>query len=124
MTRRIGLGLLATTCLRVFGQTAKRGREAAGTFDVEIVPLETKGEKLGRMSINKKYYGALEATSTGEMLVADGEVKESGVYVAVERVKGSLEGRRGSFSLHHSGVSNRGATTLSVQIVPDSGTDE
>ena len=35
-----------------------------------------------------------------------------------------LEGRRGSFLLHHTGVMERGAPSLAVSVVPDSGRDE
>ena len=51
------------------------------------------------------------------------QVEGSGVYVAVERVTGSLSGRKGSFALHHTGVMERGKPSLTVTVVPDSGTD-
>jgi hypothetical protein len=41
----------------------------------------------------------------------------------MERVTATLHGRRGSFALQHSGTMDRGAPTLSVSVVPDSGTD-
>ena len=46
------------------------------------------------------------------------------MYVAVERVTGTLDGRQGSFVLHHRGVMDRGQPNLSVAVVPDSGTGE
>ena len=52
------------------------------------------------------------------------EVKGSGVYVAIERVTGTLHGRKGSFALHHTGLMLRNTPQLSVTVVPDSGTDE
>ena len=76
------------------------------------------------MSIEKQYHGELEATGVGEMLTVGGSVKDSGAYVAVERVSGALRGRRGTFALQHSGTMTRGATRLTVTVVPDSGTDE
>ena len=51
-------------------------------------------------------------------------VKTSAAYVAVERVTGSVHGRKGTFAMHHTGVMNRGAPSLAVVIVPDSGTGE
>ncbi|MEO6297919.1 MAG: DUF3224 domain-containing protein, partial [Dokdonella sp.] len=45
-------------------------------------------------------------------------------YVALERVSGMLHGRQGSFVLQHSGTMDRGAPTLSVSVVPDSGTGD
>ncbi len=42
----------------------------------------------------------------------------------MERVSGTLHGRRGTFVLQHSGTMNRGSAQLSVTVVPDSGTEE
>lgn len=50
-------------------------------------------------------------------------VEGSAGYVAMERVTGALEGRAGSFALQHRGTMDRGAPTLSVTVVPDSGTE-
>jgi hypothetical protein len=80
---------------------------------------------LGRMSIDKQYHGDLEATSKGQMLTAmSGDVKGSGVYVAVERVNGTLHGRTGTFALHHTGIMTRGVPQLTITVVPDSGTGQ
>jgi hypothetical protein len=97
---------------------------ATGTFEVKLAPQSTDAPGLGRMSIDKQFHGDLEAVSKGEMLSAMTEVKGSAGYVAIERVTGSLHGRKGSFVLQHSGTMNRGAATLSVTVVPDSGTDQ
>jgi hypothetical protein len=58
------------------------------------------------------------------MLAAMTDVKGSAGYVAMERVTGTLHGRRGSFVLQHSGTMHRGAQALVISVVPDSGTDE
>ncbi|MEO7014444.1 MAG: DUF3224 domain-containing protein [Dokdonella sp.] len=101
-------------------------RHATGTFNVSLNPLDLnevgEGETRGRISINKTFHGDLEAISIGEMLSAMTEVKGSAGYVAMERVVGSLQGRQGSFVLQHSGTMDRGTPTLSVTVVPDSGT--
>jgi hypothetical protein len=76
------------------------------------------------MTIDKKFHGDLEATSKGQMLTAMSAVKGSAGYVAVERVTGSLNGRKGTFVLQHSATMNRGTPQLSVTVVPDSGTDQ
>ncbi len=77
---------------------------------------------LARMSIDKQFVGDLAATSKGEMLSAGTSVKGSAGYVAIERVVGTLGGRRGSFVLQHNGVMTRGAPQLTITVVPDSGT--
>ena len=100
---------------------------AKGEFTVSLKPLEFEGvdavAKLGRMGIDKQIAGDLVATTQGQMITAMGEMQGSGVYTAVERVTGTLEGRQGSFALYHVGTMVRGAPGLSVMVVPDSGTD-
>jgi hypothetical protein len=103
-------------------------KHAKGEFDVKVAPLPLAGPaedpKLGRLSLEKTFHGPLAATAHGQMLSADSEVEGSGVYVAVERVTGTLEGKKGSFALYHRGVMTRGRPALSVLVVPDSGTGE
>ncbi len=99
---------------------------AKGTFDVKVAPVaedKAEGSTLGRYSLDKQYHGDLEATAKGEMLTAGSDVKGSGAYVAVERVTGTLNGRKGSFVLVHKGTMGHGSMQLSVTVVPDSGTD-
>ena len=101
---------------------------AAGPFDVKLTPQPAADKAdetvLGRMIIDKQFHGDLSATSRGQMLAAGTEVKGSAGYVAIERVTGKLNGREGSFHLQHSGTMNRGAPSLSITVVPDSGTGE
>src|SRR5687768_13681012 len=100
---------------------------ATGTFDVQLKPQPADdyadAAKMGRMTIDKQFHGDLEATSKGQMLSALTAITNSAGYVAIERVTGTLQGRRGSFVLQHSGTMNRGAQQLVVTVVPDSGTD-
>ena len=101
---------------------------ARGAFDVKLTPkpADTNPDRasLGQMSLDKQYHGDLDAIGAGEMLTGMGTVKDSGVYVAVERVTGALNGRRGSFIVSHIGTMTRGAQQLSITVVPDSGTDQ
>lgn len=97
---------------------------ASGTFEVKLAPQAGHEPALGRMTIDKEFHGDLEAVSKGEMLAAMTAVEGSAGYVAMERVSGTLHGRRGTFVLQHSGTMNRGAPQLVVTVVPDSGTDE
>ena len=101
---------------------------AEGEFSVKLDPLlaynTTEGANLGRMSIDKLFQGDLDAASQGEMLSAMGTVKGSAGYVAIERVSGTLHGRRGSFVLQHNATMTRGAPFLNIIVVPDTGTEE
>ncbi len=100
-----------------------------GSFEVNMhgePPYATAdGVALGRASLDKQFSGPLEATSTAQMLSVGTPVKGSAAYVAVERIAGTLEGKRGSVVVVHTGLMNRGVRQLlSVTIVPDSGTGE
>jgi hypothetical protein len=101
---------------------------ATGPFDVKINPQSAYNTDpaalLGRMSIDKQFHGDLDATSKGEMLTAGSAVNGSAAYVAVERVTGSLRGKSGAFALQHTGMLNRGAPSLVINVVPDSGTGD
>jgi hypothetical protein len=102
--------------------------KATGEFEVRITPQSgnqsAAGGGLGRMSLDKQFHGELGGTSVGEMLTAMTSTKGSAGYVAVERFTGSLAGKSGTFMLQHSGTMNRGAQSLAISVVPDSGTDE
>ncbi|MDH3628713.1 MAG: DUF3224 domain-containing protein [Acidobacteriota bacterium] len=101
---------------------------ASGSFVVSMKPLDFEGSdpesKLGRMSIDKEITGDLTATTVGQMLSAMSDTEGSAGYVAIEQVTGTLHGRRGSFVLQHTGTMNRGAPSLAVTVVPDSGTGD
>jgi hypothetical protein len=117
----LGLGSAAHT------QTKEAVMHASGTFDVKTKPQadENVGDPtIGRLSIEKQFHGDLEATSKGQMLGVQTDVKGSAGYVAMERVTGKLAGHTGAFTLQHSGTMKRGAFELSVTVVPDSGTGE
>jgi len=101
-------------------------QRASGPFEVTLAPLASAwaGEPvaLARMSIEKQFMGDLSATSQGEMLSASGSVNGSAGYVAIEKVTGTLHGREGTFMLQHTGTMNRGVPSLSITVIPDSGT--
>jgi hypothetical protein len=98
---------------------------AKGEFDVKITPTQDKtpDPSLGRLLVEKKYHGDVDATSVGEMLTS-GNGTKSGGYVLIERVTGILSGKRGSFSLQHSGIMDNGVPSLNIIVVPGSGTDQ
>ena len=75
------------------------------------------------MALSKQFHGDLQATALGQMLATRTATPGSAAYVALDRVSGTLHGRVGSFSLQHSGTMDRGAPTLDIMIVPDSGSE-
>ena len=100
---------------------------AAGPFEVKVIPQPADpgtDPGIGRLLLDKQFHGDLEATSKGQMLTAGTPVEGSAGYVAIERVDGTLQGRRGTFALQHIGTMTRGAPSLTIRVVPDSGTGE
>lgn len=104
-------------------------QHARGSFTVEVKPqtpdnpaAETSG--VSRLSLQKQFQGDLEGTGQGEMLGA-GDGKTSGGYVAMEKISGTLGGRKGSFVMIHRALMAGGVPTeWSIDVVPDSGTEE
>lgn len=104
-------------------------QRATGAFEIKITPQKpdtqiARAANLGRLTIDKRFHGELEAVSKGEMLATHTEVEGSAAYVAMERVTGTLKGRTGSFVLQHSATMIRGKPASSITVVPDSGTGE
>lgn len=101
----------------------------SGPFEVKVLPQKADNPQaeaagLGRLSLDKQFHGDLEAASQGEMLSILDKAVGSGGYVAMERVSGTLAGRKGSFVLMHHATMSRGTPELTIQVVPDSGTEE
>jgi len=104
-------------------------QHASGAFDVKVTPQKpdtqiARSANLGRLTIDKRFHGDLEANAKGEMLATQSDVKGSAGYVALERVTGKLQGRSGSFVLQHSATMKRGEPDSTITVVPDSGTGE
>jgi len=98
----------------------------SGPFEVKVTHQDdSSGEPLlNRMTLDKQYHGDLDATGMGQMLTAGTEIKGSGAYVAIEKVSGTLEGKKGTFILQHAGTMTREVPQLAIVVVPDSGTGE
>ncbi len=100
---------------------------AKGNFDVKVTPIapDAGAGRFNRLLLDKQIHGDLEAVSEGEMMGADSPVQGSAGYVAVERVAGTLHGKRGSFVLQHKSSMRKGADfKMDITVVPDSGTEE
>jgi hypothetical protein len=101
--------------------------QAKGEFEVtrDMEPGLDLGGGVDAMHVRfeKQFSGPLQASSVVHMLAAVTAVENSAAYVAVERIDGSLEGRNGSFLAVHKGIMTRGTPSLSLTVVPDSGTD-
>ncbi len=125
------LALLLVLIPAVHAQTPGRGvpmsHHTTGSFEPGVKPLPADfpaAPNLGRMTLNKTLHGGIEGTGVGQMLTSMTETKGSAGYVAVETITGTVDGRKGSFSLIHLGLMERGKPSLKVTVVPDSGTGE
>ena len=102
-------------------------QHATGTFEVKVTPVAggDLGCASGRFTLSKAFAGDLVGTSQGDMWTAETGFKGSAGAVAIEKVEGTLRGRKGSFTLLHHGTMRRGADyQLRIVVVPDSGTGE
>ena len=103
-------------------------KHATGTFEVKVTPLAPEDNvgdpKIGRLSLDKQFSGGITAVSKGQMLGYQSETPGTGGYVAIERVNGTLDGKKGGFALQHIGTMGSGKFDLNVSVVPGSGTGE
>lgn len=98
----------------------------SGRFEVKMTPEpgELDAEGITRFRLDKRYAGTLAAEATGLMTAHQATVPGSAGYVAIERVQGTLEDRRGSFVLQHSGLMWGETRQLSIEVIPDSADGE
>jgi hypothetical protein len=102
--------------------------QVKGTFEISMKAeppfLEADGISLGRITFEKVFSGPLAGASTVYMMGVQTPVAGSAGYVAVERFTGTLEGKHGAFVMQHLGSMKGGSSSLSVKVVPDSGSGE
>ena len=122
------LGLLIALGVMVAGSVKAQEavvHHATGTFEVSVTPADPEvveaGLGLSRYTLSKTFSGGMTGSATGQML-AGGVTAEEGTYVALERFVGALDGREGAFLLAHRGDMNPEGYTLSITVVPGSGT--
>src|SRR5438552_16282423 len=92
--------------------------KARRTFEVQMIPQgqeeKIEGVSMSRGSSDKQYSGDIEGSGKAEMLAALTNVKTSQAYVAIERVVGTLQGRKGTFLLQHTGIMSAERRDLNV----------
>src|SRR5690349_7656689 len=91
-------------------------------WDASVYDAPAEGPPLSRVIAEKSYRGALEGTGKAEVLIARNDAGAG--YLALERVEGSLAGRRGTFVIQHGGLSGGGSERTFGDVVPGSGTGE
>ena len=95
---------------------------AVATFELDKWDPQTQdeagGTEFARVAITKTFTGAVEGTSTVEMLTATNATSRA--YVAFERLSVSVDGRKGTFVLRHAA----GDEGLSLVVLAGSGSGE
>jgi hypothetical protein len=103
---------------------------AAGTFEIDTWDEEPyderEGARLARTRLTKTFHGDVDGESTAELLMVYAAGEGSAAYVGFERFVGRVNGRSGSFVLHHTASSDgsRGEPSAAWSVVPDSATGE
>ncbi|MEO7060256.1 MAG: DUF3224 domain-containing protein [Lapillicoccus sp.] len=99
---------------------------ATGTFTIDLRPADgpTEPEGLGRFELDKEFHGQLVGASRGVMLSAGDPSTGSAGYVVVEIVTGRIGTLQGRFALQHHGTMVEGVATLSIAVVPGSGSGD
>lgn len=77
--------------------------------------------KVTEALVEKAYSGDIDGTSTTKWLMAYAPDKTA-TYVGIERITGTIGGKRGSMVLLHDGTFEGGVATAGLRVV--SGTDE
>ena len=104
--------------------------QATGTFEIDSwddqIYDDAEGAKLGRTRLTKTFQGDLVGTSVVDMTGVSVPAEDTGefqgvAYVAVEKVTGSVHGRKGGFVLTHVAGAAHG---MKVAVVPGSATGE
>jgi hypothetical protein len=103
-------------------------KHAEATFKVDAwdeQPWDTPDgdPKMTRAEVKKSFTGDLEGSSKLQYLMT---YRDDGTadFVAMERIRGTLAGRRGTFVLSHVGAFVNGAASGTWTVVAGSGTDE
>lgn len=109
-------------------QDAGVAHHAIGTFEVSMTPADPEvteaGLGLSSYTLSKTFSGGLEGKGVGQMLTGGPSESTTGTYVALERFVGTLDGKQGAFLLAHRGDMAGDDYTLSIAVVPNSGTGE
>ncbi len=81
------------------------------------------GPKLNELQVTETFTGGVQGDGTVRFLQAE-RADGSASYCGIERVVGSLEGRRGSFLLQDEGTVDGSRVSGTWFVVPGSGTEE
>lgn len=84
---------------------------------------DAPGAKLFRAEMTHVYTGIIEGQGTIQLLFANNS-NNQGVFVALEKITGQVEGRSGSFVFQHMGTFGYGPALITMTVVPGTGTGD
>jgi hypothetical protein len=79
--------------------------------------------KLSHAKVTQSYSGAIEGTGSVDYLMSY-TVGGTATFVGLERVSGRIDGRDGTFVIHHNGSYSEGKARSSWSVVAGSGTGD
>lgn len=95
---------------------------ATGTFEIQLEPQKDEIAPVGRMIMHKQYTGDLVGVGMGQMISKRTE-KGAAAYSAIEEFVGTVSGKKGAFTLIHTGYMSADTQSLQVKILEGSGTE-
>ena len=90
----------------------------------DAAPVEWEGGNMGHNTFYKTFTGDIEGTSIVKAIMMVSENSGPAVYVGIERLDVSVQGRRGTFLLTHTAFMPDPENITRWQIVPNSGTGD
>ncbi|WP_049721928.1 DUF3224 domain-containing protein [Gilvimarinus polysaccharolyticus] len=95
----------------------------SGTFTVKLETHHDESAPAGRMTLLKEYSGSLTGNGVGQM-ISKRTTGGASVYSAIEEFEGSLNGKKGGFTLFHNGFMSSSKHELNIIIIEGSGSGE
>lgn len=92
-------------------------------WDEKPYSEDSDGSKLTRAQVTQTYTGSIEGESQVEYLMAHSTDK-SAVFVGMEKVTATINGKSGSFVIQHNGKFENGVASSNFVIVTGSGQGE
>jgi len=93
--------------------------QATGAFDVKMEPqpadVAAAGEVIGRMLLDKKYHGSLDATGKGQMLAVRTAIQGSAGYVAMNWSQASWMDAAAALCCSTAAPMNRGTARPGIE---------
>jgi hypothetical protein len=102
---------------------AIKGTTEVKTFEPVTYDEAKEGPKLTEVHLTETFTGDIQAESSARSLQAQ-SADGSASYCGVQRVVGTLDGRRGSFVLQHQGTLQAKQMKTTWFVVPGSGTGD